>query len=130
MLMTRRRADQSLPLCWEFPGGKIEPGESPAAALMREIHEELGCRVRVGAIYDVVFHAYDDFDLTMLVYCCKLAAGQPRPVQVDAVEWVEPADAAGLKLPPADHPLVARIIREARKAKKVTRTGPGPARRS
>ena len=78
VLMSRRRADQPMPLLWEFPGGKIEPGESPQAALVREVREELGCELTVGGIHDVVFHAYPDFDLYMLVYAATISRGTPR----------------------------------------------------
>jgi 8-oxo-dGTP diphosphatase len=111
VLMSRRRPDQSFPLCWEFPGGKIDPGESPGNALQREIREELGCDARVGAIFEVVFHAYDDFDLFMLVYDCTLA-GAPAAVQVQAIQWFEPLALPALALPPADHPLALRLAAE------------------
>ena len=108
VLLSQRRADQSLPLCWEFPGGKIEPGEAPEAALAREVREELGCEVRVGAIFEVVFHAYETFDLYMLVYAVRIV-GTPEPRQVAAVDWVEPRELPGMKLPPADYPLARRL---------------------
>jgi len=109
VLMSRRRPDQSLPNCWEFPGGKVEPGEAPEAALAREIEEELGCTVRVDAIHDVVFHAYEAFDLYMLVYRCTLVAGTPTAVQVAAVDWIECAVIPTLELPPADYPLARKL---------------------
>src|SRR5215510_5957787 len=77
ILITQRRADQALPLQWEFPGGKVEPGEAPTAALVRELSEEIGATVEVGRIWDVLFHAYDAFDLVMLVYGCRLVEGEP-----------------------------------------------------
>lgn len=109
VLMSRRRADQALPNCWEFPGGKVEPGEAPAAALAREIEEELGCTVRVEQIYEVVFHAYPEFDLYMLVYRCEIVAGTPQARQVAAVAWVPLAVIPTLELPPADYPLARRL---------------------
>jgi 8-oxo-dGTP diphosphatase len=112
VLMSRRRPDQSLPNCWEFPGGKVEPGESPEAALAREIDEELGCAVRVGGFYEVVFHAYPDFDLYMLVYRCEIVAGTPRARQVAAVDWIAPDVIPTLELPPADYPLARRLAAE------------------
>src|SRR5258708_5598335 len=90
-LVSRRRADQHMTHLWEFPGGKIEPGESPEAALVREVGEELGCAVRVDRIFDVVFHAYADFDLLMLVYACTITDGAPAPVQVAEIGWVPAA---------------------------------------
>ena len=76
--MSRRRADQALPLLWEFPGGKVEPGEAPEQALAREVREELGCGVAVGRIHDVVFHAYPDYDVYLLVYPCTIVEGTPE----------------------------------------------------
>ena len=97
-----------MPLLWEFPGGKVEPGEAPVDALAREIEEELGCAARIGRIDEVVFHAYDDFDLYMLVYECTLI-GEPRAVEVAQLHWVEPARLTGYEVLPADVALVRRL---------------------
>jgi len=109
VLVSRRRADQAMPLLWEFPGGKIEPGEAPEAALAREVREELGCEIRVGRIFEVVFHAYADFDLYMLVYACEITAGTPEPREVAEVAWVEAARLPELDLLPADYPLARAL---------------------
>jgi 8-oxo-dGTP diphosphatase len=111
VLMSRRRADQPMPLLWEFPGGKVEPGESPQAALAREVREELGCELTVGGIHDVVFHAYPDFDLYMLVYAGTIAAGVPRAVEVAEIAWVDARDLPKLDLLPADYPLAEALAR-------------------
>jgi 8-oxo-dGTP diphosphatase len=112
VLITQRRADQALPLQWEFPGGKVEPGEAPAAALARELTEEIGVTVEVGRIWDVLFHAYPAFDLVMLVYACRIVSGEPRAVEVADVQWVPRAELARWDILPADRPLVDRLVSE------------------
>jgi 8-oxo-dGTP diphosphatase len=111
VLVSRRRADQPMPLLWEFPGGKVEPGEDPVVALAREVREELGCEVRVGRIAEVVFHAYEAFDLVMLVYACDIVAGAPRAVDVAEIAWVEATRLPTLDLLPADYPLAQALAR-------------------
>ncbi|HLL20790.1 MAG TPA: 8-oxo-dGTP diphosphatase MutT [Kofleriaceae bacterium] len=112
ILITQRRADQSLPLQWEFPGGKVEPGEAPVAALVRELDEEIGVVVTVGRIWEVLFHAYPAFDLVMLVYACRIVHGTPRAVEVADLAWVTLAELPGRDILPADRPLVDRLVAE------------------
>jgi len=113
VLISQRRADQALPLQWEFPGGKVEPGESPVDALARELDEELGVAVQVGRIWEVLFHRYPTFDLVMLVYICRLVPGQvPRPVEVADLSWVRASELGAWDILPADRPLVDRLIAE------------------
>lgn len=109
ILMSRRRADQAMPNLWEFPGGKVEPGEHPEAALARELREELGCSVAVEGIQEVVFHAYPDFDLYMLVYASRITGGRPSAIEVAEIAWVEPARLPSLDLLPADYPLARKL---------------------
>jgi 8-oxo-dGTP diphosphatase len=112
VLITQRRADQALPLQWEFPGGKVEPGEAPIDALVRELTEEIGVTVEVGRIWEVLFHAYPAFDLVMLVYACRIVAGEPRAVEVADVVWVPVAELSAWDILPADRPLVDRLVSE------------------
>jgi 8-oxo-dGTP diphosphatase len=127
ILITQRRADQMLGGKWEFPGGKVEPGEAPVDALVRELREEIGVTVAVGRIWDVLFHAYPDFDLVMLVYVCRISTSSaggspgdralasvsgsesPRAVEVADLAWVDADDLGAWDILPADRPLVERL---------------------
>jgi 8-oxo-dGTP diphosphatase len=113
ILITQRRADQSLPLQWEFPGGKVEAGESPTAALARELAEEIGAVADIGLIWDVLFHAYPAFDLVMLVYAVRLRdPASARAVEVADLAWVRIDELDRYDVLPADRPLVGRLRTE------------------
>ena len=114
VLLSQRRADQSFALLWEFPGGKVEPGEDLATALVREIREELGCKIRVGNLVDLVFHPYPEFDLIMPLYRATIIAGTPHAREVESLAWVPRQKLAALPMPPADLPLAKKLSGRAR----------------
>lgn len=109
VLLTRRAEGQHLAGMWEFPGGKLEDGESPEDALARECLEECGIEVEVGEILDVTHHRYPEKDVLLLFYRCSLRAGEVRHLQVADHAWVAPPELGRYPLPPADERVVARI---------------------
>lgn len=110
VLLAQRPEGKSLAGLWEFPGGKLEPGERPEAALARELAEELG--ITAGPLTPFTFcsHAYADFHLVMLLYCCRQWQGTPHGREAQALRWERPEDMAGLPMPPADLPLVDALV--------------------
>lgn len=111
-LISQRPADRHLALWWEFPGGKVEPGEAPVDALARELGEELGIGVDVGEIYAVGHHRYEDREILLLVYACRHRDGTPTALDVAELRWVDAATLLATPLPPADAPVLARLARE------------------
>jgi 8-oxo-dGTP diphosphatase len=114
ILAARRMRGTHLEGYWEFPGGKIEPDESPEDCLVRELAEEIGVRVRPRGILDVVFHRYPERNVLLLFYGCDLLEGEPQPIECDDVRWVALADLPSLDWAPADIPFVRRLAEAAR----------------
>ncbi len=111
VLVAQRPEGKSMAGLWEFPGGKLEPGEKPEAALVRELHEELGIDTSVSCLAPLTFasHAYETFHLLMLVYACRKWRGAIQPREGQAVRWAAINELYSLPMPPADVPLVGMI---------------------
>jgi len=112
VLMAQRPQGKALAGYWEFPGGKVEAGERPETALIRELEEELGIVVREDCIAPLTFasHAYDDFHLLMPLYVCRKWEGLVQTLEHQQITWVRARDLRKLLLPPADEPLVHALI--------------------
>ena len=111
VLLARRPAGKSMAGLWEFPGGKVEPGERPEEALIRELHEELGIDVVAAALEPVCFasHAYEAFHLLMPLYLCSSWSGEPIGRDGQELAWARPSEMQDYAMPPADEPLVAAL---------------------
>jgi 8-oxo-dGTP diphosphatase len=108
VLVAQRPAHKHLGGLWEFPGGKIEPGETPKAALRREIGEELGCEIKVGAALAAVRHDYAEVTIELWPFVARLAEGSapPESREHQALRWVTAAEMAALPMPAADAPIL------------------------
>jgi 8-oxo-dGTP diphosphatase len=113
VLLQRRAPGRAMAGLWEFPGGKVEPGERPEAALARELEEELGIEVETRALVPAAFASADNAGrhMLLLLYLCRKWQGTPRPLDASELAWVLPADMAGLPMPPADEPLIPLLER-------------------
>ncbi len=112
ILMAQRPPHKHLGLKWEFPGGKMEAGESAEAALHREIREELGCAVEIVRALPRTTHAYEKITIEMIPFVARLAAGsaEPHPHEHVALKWVRPLELTSLDLPAADAPIIAAYL--------------------
>ena len=111
VLVAQRPAGKSMAGLWEFPGGKIEPGETPEQALKREALEELGLKLCDNCMQPLIFasHSYPDFHLLMPLFVCRRWEGIPLAHEGQALKWLRPSQMADLPMPPADRPLVAAL---------------------
>ncbi len=109
VLITRRPDDKRHPGFWEFPGGKIDPGESPEAALCREIREELDAEITVEEIFEVVFFRYDWGSVLILAYRCQLLTKTIHDIGVAEHRWVHPEELDDFSILPADQPIINRL---------------------
>lgn len=113
VLLAQRPEGKSMAGLWEFPGGKVEQGETPEAALIRELHEELGIGTWASCLAPLTFasHAYADFHLLMPLFACRKWEGTPQSREGQALKWVRPSDLRGYPMPAADIPLIP-ILRD------------------
>jgi len=109
VLLTRRPEDKRHPGLWEFPGGKVDPGESPEEALHREIHEELGAEICIEGVFEVVYHRYDWGPVLVLAYQCRLLTSTLRCLGVAEYRWVSPGEIRCFPILPADQPIIDRL---------------------
>ena len=113
VLLAQRPEGKSMAGLWEFPGGKVEGGETPEAALVRELHEELGIETWNSCLAPLTFasHTYDDFHLLMPLFACRKWNGIVQPKEGQTLNWVYPKDFSNYPMPPADIPLIP-ILRD------------------
>nr|WP_145640731.1 8-oxo-dGTP diphosphatase MutT [Neorhizobium alkalisoli] len=108
ILLAQRPEGKSLAGLWEFPGGKVEPGETPEEALVRELEEELGIMTKVACLAPLTFasHTYEKFNLLMPLYVCRRFEGVATGREGQAIKWVRPSALRDYPMPPADEPLI------------------------
>lgn len=111
VLITRRPEGKPMAGLWEFPGGKVEPGERPADALIRELAEELDIEVKDACLAPLTFasHDYENFHLLMPLFVCRRWSGEVRPLEGQEIAWVRPVRLGDYPMPPADIPLVPML---------------------
>ena len=105
ILVAQRMERDSQGLLWEFPGGKVREEEEPREALRRELMEELGIEVEVGAMVEVIYHVYPEYPILLLIYCCKIQKGTPKPLGCQDLRWVDREALKRLDMLPADDPV-------------------------
>ncbi|NIJ07760.1 8-oxo-dGTP diphosphatase [Sphingomonas vulcanisoli] len=111
VLVQQRPAGKSMAGLWEFPGGKLEPGETPEAALVRELREELGIEAATACLAPACFASepLGERHLLLLLYVCRKWRGIPQPLEGGALKWMRPVELHGLDMPPADRPLIGLL---------------------
>lgn len=112
-LITQRLPHAAMPLLWEFPGGKVEPGEDDQTALRREIREELDCDIDVLEATAAVDWEYDTFRIDLRCFSARISGGTPRRIGVWDFRWVNAADFTSYRFPPADQESIDRLLSSA-----------------
>lgn len=112
VLIAQRPEGKAMSGLWEFPGGKVEPGEAPEQTVVRELREEVGVETKTACLAPLTFasHTYDDFHLLMPLYVCRRFWGTPQPREMQALKWVRPTRLRDYPMPPADQPLIPFLI--------------------
>ncbi len=110
LLVTQRPPGTHLAGLWEFPGGKMEPGETPAQCLVRELEEELGIQIHVSQLLHSTTYEYEDRIVRLYFLRCHLQHGEPQPIGCAQIRWVEPSELPRLPMPPADQDFVSRLL--------------------
>ncbi|MCM2440116.1 8-oxo-dGTP diphosphatase MutT [Agrobacterium vitis] len=112
ILLAQRPEGKSLAGLWEFPGGKVETGETPEETLVRELEEELGIATKIPCLAPLTFasHTYETFHLLMPLYVCRRYEGMPQGREGQAIKWVKPRDLRSYPMPPADEPLIPFLL--------------------
>ena len=112
VLIAKRPEGKQLAGLWEFPGGKVEQGERPEEALIRELREELGIVVKEACLAPLTFasHTYEDFQLLMPLYVCRRWEGMVTPLEGQQLTWVKPTKLKDYPMPPADLPLISHLM--------------------
>lgn len=112
IMLCQRRPGDRMGLKWEFPGGKLESGESPQQALERELREELSIETRTGRIFDVRYEVSGDRSLLLLFFRSEILTGEPQPIECNAIEWARPDDLTQYDLAPSDLEVARRLAAE------------------
>jgi 8-oxo-dGTP diphosphatase len=111
-LITQRRAGAVLPLSWEFPGGRVEEGETDHAALRREVRHRIGVDVAPGKLMSFVSHPYERYIVDLYLYECVLLQGEPSSLNVNAFRWVESSEFDRFGFTPADEASMSKLLGE------------------